>query len=83
MVKQEYWSAVEEKGLRKNEITCAWFLVLAAVVVLQIVTSLAQKPACRAETRAAIEDTKTDKIVPTGEDRRVLAAASHSPCGKR
>ena len=48
MATHEYWSAVEEKGLRRNEITCAWFLVLAAVVVLQIITSLAATPFCPA-----------------------------------
>jgi hypothetical protein len=78
MVKQEYWSAVEDKSLRKNEITCAWFLVLAAVVLLQIITSLAQQPVCEA-TRLAVEDTRADGA-PTGDHRRMLASSSQAAC---
>ena len=44
MATQDYWSAVEDKGLRRNEVACAWFLVLAAVLVLQIITGLAATP---------------------------------------
>jgi hypothetical protein len=44
MATQEYWSAIEEKGLRRNEVACAWILALAAVVALHIITSLAAAP---------------------------------------
>ncbi len=57
MATQDYWSAVEEKGLRRNEITCAWFLVLAAVIILQIITSLASTPDCPAGNKAVVAET--------------------------
>jgi hypothetical protein len=80
MATQEYWSAVEEKGLRPNEITCAWFLVLAAVVVLQIVTSLAATPFCATQTRTEVAETGVPTPVAVRQQSRVLAAANRPAC---
>ena len=80
MATHEYWSAVEEKGLRRNEITCAWFLVLAAVVVLQIVTSLAGTPFCPTGSKAAVTQARGETMSPARHDTRVLAAADQQTC---
>ena len=80
MATQDYWSAVEDKSLRRNEVTCAWFLVLAAVLVLQIITSLAATPYCPAGNKVAATQARVQQSSPAREGTRVLAAAYQQPC---
>ncbi len=83
MATQEYWSAVEEKGLRRNEITCAWFLVLAAVIVLQLITSLAATPDCQAADKTAVAETPSRVVSLRGAGTQVAAPADPQLCGRR
>jgi hypothetical protein len=80
MATHEYWSAVEEKGLRRHEITCAWFLVLAAVVALQIITSLLATPFCSRPSEGAVAETGIGTSQSGRADKRILAAVDAQPC---